>query len=165
MNGILVAGIGNIFQGDDAFGVVVAQRLASRKLPPDVKVVDFGTRGIDLAYALMEGYDTVILVDAAARGEPAGTLSLIEPELPSVSAGETLLPSAHDLDPHTVLQLVQELGGARGRVLLVVCEPLDCGGDEGCMGLSAPVTAAIEPAVDMIVSLLVDLRASEMNAA
>ncbi|MDQ3686285.1 MAG: hydrogenase maturation protease, partial [Acidobacteriota bacterium] len=54
---ILIAGIGNIFLGDDAFGCEVAQRLSGRTLPDEVRVVDFGIRGLDLAYALMDGYD------------------------------------------------------------------------------------------------------------
>ena len=65
---ILIAGVGNIFLGDDAFGVEVAQRLARRALPEEVRVVDFGIRGLDLTYALLDGYETVILVDAAPRG-------------------------------------------------------------------------------------------------
>ncbi|MGH7848434.1 MAG: hydrogenase maturation protease, partial [Candidatus Binatia bacterium] len=71
---ILVAGIGNIFLGDDGFGVEVARELAKRKLPESVRVVDFGIRGFDLAYALLDGYDLTILVDAAPRGGLPGTL-------------------------------------------------------------------------------------------
>ncbi len=82
MTGILIAGVGNIFQGDDGFGVEVAQRLVDRRLGPGVEVTDFGIRGIDLTYALMDAYDAVVLVDAAARGERPGTLSLIEPDAP-----------------------------------------------------------------------------------
>ena len=76
---ILIAGIGNIFLGDDAFGVEVARRLVRRRLPDGVRVVDFGIRGLDLTYALLDGYEAVILVDAAPRGGPPGTLYVLEP--------------------------------------------------------------------------------------
>ena len=80
MSPILVAGIGNIFNGDDGFGVAVAQRMAGRALPAGVTVKDFGIRGLDLTYALLDGYAAVILVDTAQRGEPPGTVYVIEPE-------------------------------------------------------------------------------------
>jgi hydrogenase maturation protease len=162
---ILVAGIGNIFQGDDAFGVEVAQRLLRGPLPPDVKVVDFGIRGVDLTYALMDGHETVVLIDAAARGEPPGTLSLIECDRPATTPLDAPVVSAHDLDPAKVMQIVQALGGNCRRVLLVACEPADCGGDEGRMGLTPPVAAAVEPAIEMIHSLLAELREGEARAA
>ena len=84
---VLIACIGNIFLGDDGFGVEVARRLANRRLagrrsagptlPDDVRVVDFGIRGLDLVYALLDGYETAILVDATPRGGEPGTLYLI----------------------------------------------------------------------------------------
>jgi hydrogenase maturation protease len=162
---ILIAGIGNIFQGDDAFGVEVAQRLMRAALPPDVKVVDFGIRGVDLTYALMDGHDTVVLVDAAARGETPGTLSLVECDRPATTPLDAPIVSAHDLDPAKVMQLVQALDGTCRRVLLIACEPGDCGGDEGRMGLTPPVVAAIEPAIEMIHTLLAELRGGEVQAA
>ena len=85
---ILIAGIGNIFLGDDAFGVEVVRRLSTRKLPQNVRVTDFGIRGYDLAYALLDGYDTTILVDACPRGEPAGTLYVIEPDVTDLGSSE-----------------------------------------------------------------------------
>ncbi len=85
---ILVAGIGNIFLGDDAFGVEVARRLSGRELPRGVRVTDFGIRGYDLAYALLDGYETTILIDACPRGEPAGTLYVIEPDLENLGGPE-----------------------------------------------------------------------------
>ena len=114
---ILIAGIGNIFLGDDAFGVEVAQRLAKRPLPEGVRVVDFGIRGIDLTYALLEGVDVAILVDAVPRGEAPGTVYLIEPEAgPDVNDADegSLLLEAHNLDPARVLRLVRSQGGAFG---------------------------------------------------
>jgi hydrogenase maturation protease len=162
---ILVAGIGNIFQGDDAFGVEVARRLLRDPLPSGVEVVDFGIRGVDLTYALMDDHDAVILVDAAARGELPGTVSVIEPDCPATAPLEAPLLSAHDLDPAKVMQLVHALGGACRRILLVACEPQDCGGEEGRLGLTQTVAAAVEPAAQAIHSLLADLRASETQAA
>ena len=80
MISILVAGIGNIFNGDDAFGVEVVRLLAQHSLPAGVKVIDFGIRGIDLTYALLDGYDAAVLVDTAQRGERPGTIYVIEPD-------------------------------------------------------------------------------------
>src|SRR5215212_7277717 len=108
---ILIAGIGNIFLGDDAFGVEVAQRLTQRAWPEGVRVVDFGIRGFDLAYAILDGPDLTIMVDAVPRGEAPGTLYLIEPELGDIdSAGDQALDT-HGMNPVKVLQLVKRLGG------------------------------------------------------
>jgi hydrogenase maturation protease len=149
MTGILVAGVGNIFHGDDAFGVEVAQRLSRRRLPPEVTVIDFGIRAIDLTYALLDGYSAGVLVDAAPRGERPGTISVIEPE--QAGAGEAslqdLMLSPHELDPAKVFRLVAALGGGCKRILLVACEPLTLGGEEGILGLSEPVAAALDAAV------------------
>src|SRR5262245_23726453 len=107
---ILVAGIGNIFLGDDAFGVEVAQQMAHRTLPEGVRVVDFGIHSFDLAYALLDNYDATILVDAVPRGGAPGTLYLIEPALDQLDAfdGQTL--EGHDMNPVKVLQLAKTLG-------------------------------------------------------
>jgi len=157
---ILVAGIGNIFNGDDAFGVEVARRLSACELPQDVRVVDFGVRGIDLTYALLDGCEAAVLVDAAQRGEEPGALSLIEPtEGTGEPSPEDLMLSPHELEPAKVLRLVAGLGGACRRILVVACEPLTFGGVEGVMGLSEPVAAAIDPAIRMIQDLLGELGA------
>ncbi len=152
---ILVAGIGNIFQGDDAFGVEVAQRLLRRGAGESVDVVDFGIRGYDLAYALMDNYDVAILVDATQRGGDPGTLYTIEPEMP---AGEPVAMGGHGLDPTSVLRMVQSLGGRTGRVLVLGCEPAELGGEEGAMGLSPAVEAAIEPAIATVDRLIAQLQ-------
>ena len=150
---ILIAGIGNIFFGDDAFGVEVAQRMSGRQLPDGVRVVDFGIRGLDLAYALLDPHDAAILVDAVARGGPPGTLYLIEPDLgPQALPPLTMEP--HALDPWKVLALARSLGGIKGRVLLVGCEPTPFDPDEMQMGLSASVEAAVKAAIGMVESLL-----------
>lgn len=156
MTRILVAGVGNIFNGDDAFGVEVVRRLADRTLPRDVDVIDFGIRGVDLAYALIDRYEIAILVDIASRGEAPGTLSIVEPELDEFPASD-LAASAHDFDPATVLRLVSQLGGACRKTLLIACQPLVFGGEEGAMGLSEPVAAAVEPAAELVEQLVASL--------
>src|ERR1700761_7263866 len=108
---LLVAGIGNIFLGDDGFGSEVARRLLGRQLPADVRVEDFGIRGYDVAYALMDPYEAVILVDAAPRGQPPGTLSLVEPDLDAIDAGPAAaMIQPHAMDPLAVLRMVKALG-------------------------------------------------------
>lgn len=162
---ILIACIGNIFQGDDAFGVEVAKRLANRPLPENVRLVDFGIRGFDLAYALTDGYDVTILVDAAPRGEPPGTLYLIEPDVHEIET-ETAQPAmidAHTMNPLNVLRVAHSMGAEFGKLLLVGCEPQELGGSEGLMGLSEPVEAAIGGAVEMIESIIADIGAEKRS--
>ena len=157
---ILIAGVGNIFLGDDAFGVEVAQRLARRPLPGEVRVVDFGIRGLDLVYALLDGYDTVILVDAAPRGGPPGTLYVLEPQAggPPGPADAGVAVEAHALDPAKVFRLAATLGGRVGHLLLVGCEPgTPSGADDMHMGLSPPVAAAVEEAVPLVEGLVAKL--------
>ena len=161
---ILVAGIGNIFLGDDAFGVEVAQQLMTRELPAGVNVRDFGIRGFDLAYAILDGYDQVLLVDATARGGAPGTLYVIEPDLSLLGdpqePGEGLEIQTHGMTPEHVLQLVKAFGGpeqdkALSNILVLGCEPATFGDEgEGAMGLSEPVAAAVDEAVAMIESLV-----------
>jgi hydrogenase maturation protease len=160
MTSVLVACVGNIFGGDDGFGVEVARKLAQAQLPKGACVIDFGIRGIDLTYALMDGYDAVILVDAAQRGEAPGVVSVVEPEFVEDEdlSQEDLAISPHDLDPAKVLRLVLALGGSCRRILLVACEPLTFGGYEGAMGLSEPVAAAVGVAVDTIGELIDEME-------
>jgi hydrogenase maturation protease len=157
---LLVAGIGNVFLGDDAFGVEVVKRLASRQLPQNIEVVDFGIRGIDLTYALLdEGYTAVILVDTISRGQPPGTLYVIEPEAGEGSAGSEadVLVETHSLDPAKVLRLVRRLGGRIDRLLLVGCEPSPLSADDMCDGLSIAVAAAVDEAVEIIQRLIEEI--------
>src|SRR4051794_2122170 len=138
---VLIAGIGNIFFGDDAFGVEVARRLAQRPQPEGVRVVDFGIRGLDLTYALLDGYETVVLVDAAPRGGQPGALYVLEPELGAAEGADAPGPMVelHNLDPQKVLRLARALGGQVARVVLVGCEPEPPPpGDDLQMGLSEP---------------------------
>lgn len=161
---LLVAGVGNTFLGDDAFGVEVVKRLAQHPLPGAVTVLDFGIRSYDLAYALMDDWDLVILVDALPRGGEAGTLYMIEPELPQ--SGElTGAFDAHTMNPVAVLQLVSALGGHLSRMLVVGCDPATVEPDpEGKVGLSAPVGAAVDEAVRLIKEVIMR-ECSEATAA
>src|SRR5579863_1858511 len=158
---ILVAGIGNIFLGDDAFGVEVVRRLAARNLPAEARVVDFGIRGLDLAYALQDGYKTTILIDAFPHGQPPGTVSIVEPDIKEINALPDALVEAHNMHPLNVLRMASAMNGSLHRVLLVGCEPASLGGDEGCMGLSAPVEAALEQAINATEALVRRLLAGE----
>jgi hydrogenase maturation protease len=153
---ILVAGIGNIFLGDDGFGVEVAQRLAGRPLPAGVTVVDYGIRGYDLAYALMAQPDHAILVDACPRGEDPGTLFVMEPDLAELASpsGDAGYLDGHAMNPMSVLRLARSLGGELKPVVVVGCEPATLGPDEGVIGLSAPVQAAVDEAVGLVESLI-----------
>jgi hydrogenase maturation protease len=158
---ILIAGIGNIFFGDDAFGVEVARQLAGRPLPEGVQVVDFGIRGLDLAYALLDAHDAVILVDAVPRGGEPGTLYVLKPVLDAAEPPDG--PAAldpHALGPWKVLHLARSLGGTVDRVLLVGCEPQPLAPDEMRMEMSEAVQAAVEEAVRLIESLVTQVRAS-----
>jgi hydrogenase maturation protease len=165
---VLIAGIGNIFLADDGFGVEVAGRLAGHSFPAGVKVTDFGIRGFDLAYALMEGYETTILVDAYpgdGAGNP-GTLFVVEPELKDLSApttGEGFV-DPHAMNPINVLRMATSMGGKLKRVLLVGCVPATLGPEEGQMGLSEPVTAAVNEAVKVIDSLVTRILAGQWPA-
>ncbi|HEX5432359.1 MAG TPA: hydrogenase maturation protease [Bryobacteraceae bacterium] len=150
MGRMLIAGIGNIFLGDDGFGVEVARALSSRHLPGFVRAADFGIRGLHLAYELLDGgYSTVILVDAAPRGGPPGSIYLIEPD--SNAPGDAASADAHSMTPESVLALLKMLGGTPGRVLIVGCEPVSV--EEG-IGLSGPVSLAVEEAVRLLFELI-----------
>ena len=155
---ILVAGIGNIFLGDDAFGCEAVQRLAGRQLPDVVRVVDFGIRGFDLAYALLDDYRAFILVDAAPRGEAPGTLYTMELDTDAADsdAAVDMMVETHGMNPMKVLAMVQAMGGNPKRVYLVGCEPSPCGSEEmeERMGLSEPVETALDEAAGLIESLI-----------
>jgi hydrogenase maturation protease len=156
---ILVAGIGNIFLGDDAFGVEVVRELTRSELPEGVDVVDFGIRGYDLAYKMMDGYAATVLVDTTARGDAPGTLYLIEPDTEELAELEAKPPDSHNLGPVEVLSLVQSLGGKIAGLYLVGCEPAVLETEDGQIGLSEAVQAAVPQAVERIRTLVNDLRA------
>ena len=178
---MLVAGVGNIFLGDDGFGVAVASRLAGADLPSWVQVADYGISGMHLAYDLADGYETAILVDTAQRGEAPGTLTVIEegrrgrlgqhgaaraascdstvaggPAEPAGAFAQTRMFDAHGMQPDVVLGVLDMLGARSARVLVVGCEPasLDYG-----MELSEPVAKAVEEAVRVVTGLIAELDA------
>ncbi|MFJ8471027.1 hydrogenase maturation protease [Kitasatospora sp. NPDC094011] len=155
---VLVAGVGNIFLGDDGFGVETVRRLAAHPLPAGVELVDVGVRGVDLAYRLLDGYRTAVLVDATCRGGAPGTVYLIE------AAAEPLevpVLDGHRMGPDAVLGLLATLAAGTGgsvprRVLVVGCEPASL--EEG-IGLSEPVAAAVEQAVRVVLRAVAEERA------
>jgi hydrogenase maturation protease len=149
-----VAGIGNIFLGDDGFGVEVAKRLSTNEFGREVKVVDFGIRGFDLAYALQDGYETTVLVDAYPHCQEPGAVSLIEPDLSKLDEVQQGVVETHGMNPLNVLRMAKTMNGSLKKVLLVGCEPATFGGEEGQMGLSGPVAAAVDEAVRMIASVV-----------
>lgn len=153
---VLVAGVGNVFFGDDGFGVAVAERLAKEAALPDgVRVEDYGIRGVHLAYELLNGYDLAILVDATPRGEAPGTVYVIEPGAGGGSTGAAAAPiDGHGMRPEAVLELLEALGGGVDRVLVVGCEPAEV---TERIGLSEPVAAAVAPAAEMVRRLVEDV--------
>src|SRR5215217_146925 len=155
---VLVAGVGNIFLGDDGFGVEVVKRLAGRELPEGVEIKDFGIRGMDLAYALQDDYELVVFVDATPRGEKPGTVYLLEPEIEE--DGEVTLDT-HGMDPLKVIKLSRALGAKPARTLVVGCEPqvVISGEDyeDMLMELSEPVRAAVQEAVKLVESLVEEI--------
>jgi hydrogenase maturation protease len=154
---VLVAGIGNVFLGDDGFGVEVVRRLLvePEPLPAGVRAADFGIRGVHLAYELLDGYDALVLVDALPQGGAPGTVYVFEPD-PVGPPADGPAMDAHDMNPQAVLGLVRTLGGAVDRVVVVGCEPADV--TDG-MGLSPEVTAAVDQAVDTVREIAAELAA------
>jgi hydrogenase maturation protease len=154
---VLVAGIGNIFHSDDGFGSEVARRLITEPMPEGVTVTDFGIRGIHLAYELLDGYDTAILIDATQQGGEPGTIYVIEPDFDAIETDNGLaeagIQDAHGMDPASVLALLRSLGGGVERLLVVGCEPADV---EDGMGLSEPVARAVDEAVRVVRELITE---------
>lgn len=161
---VLVAGIGNIFLGDDAFGVEVALSLARRRLPVGVTVRDYGIRGFDLAYALLDPWDAVILVDALSRGEAPGTLFVFQPNLSSGDpASPDMAMNPHGMDPARVLNLAASMGTISAQVLILGCEPNDFGDElDGRMGLSSVVQNSVEEASNMVEEMVERMLATKM---
>jgi hydrogenase maturation protease len=153
---ILVAGVGNVFFGDDGFGPEVARALADEP-PGGTKVEDFGIRGLHLAYELLNGYERAILIDAVPRGAAPGTLYVIEPSDETPSGA----PDAHRMDLQNVFAYLRVLGGEPPPVTIVGCEPAST---EPGMGLSEAVTRSIDPAAAVVRRLVEDQRASGAHA-
>lgn len=154
---VLLAGIGNIFLSDDGWGVTAAQRLAREPWPAGVRVAEYGIRGVHLAYELLDGYDALVLVDAVPLGGAPGTLAVLEPDddghLPAPVAGAFGF-DPHNMGPDVVLGTLAHLGGALERVVVVGCQPASL--EEG-IGLSPPVAAAVDGAVDLCRQVLADI--------
>jgi hydrogenase maturation protease len=161
---ILVAGIGNAWMRDDGFGGEVAKLLEARELPSGVRVMDFGSGGLDLAYEVMRGYDALILIDVSRQGEKPGTLYVMEADQDDVDGqvedGQMLDP--HGMDPETVLRFVKYVGGWPGRVFVVACEP-EIVEDVG-FGLSDAVSASLVRAADVVLETIDELRGDPANA-
>jgi hydrogenase maturation protease len=162
---ILVAGIGNIFLGDDGFGCEVVRRLVVETIPPGMKAVDYGIRGLDLAYALLEPYDAVIFVDAIARGDVPGTIYLLEL---SGSAQTDISLDSHVLDPHSMdpphlMAMARSLGEIPARIFVVGCEPQDFGDElEGRMELSPAVAGSVREGVRAVLDLVANICQSHV---
>jgi hydrogenase maturation protease len=146
----LVAGVGNVFLRDDAFGVEVARLLAERPWPDGVEIADFGIRGVHLVYELLNGCDLFVLVDAAQRGYEPGTVTVLEVDPADGAPGGTIM-DAHDLTPDAIFSMLASMGPHPGRSLVVACEPADLSAG---MGLSDPVRAALPHAVSAVEDIL-----------
>jgi hydrogenase maturation protease len=161
---VLVAGVGNVFLGDDAFGVEVVRALLRSPAQAHVTVRDFGIRGLELAHTLLDGFDALLLVDTVQRGHPPGTLSVLEPDFAPAEPSPELLGPSHGVDPCRVFQLVQALGGALPTARLVGCEPFGFGSDEEPMlELSQPVRDAVGRAVPLVRELALELTESGVS--
>jgi len=157
----LVAGVGNVFLGDDAFGVEVVRLLAQRPRPAGVEIADFGIRGVHLVYELLNGYDLFVLIDAAQRGYEPGTVTVLEVAPADVVPGAPVM-DAHDLTPDAIFAMLTSMGGHPGRSLVVACEPADLSAG---MGLSDRVRAALPHAVSAVEEILgQQQKESEPNA-
>jgi hydrogenase maturation protease len=161
---ILVAGIGNMWLGDDGFGGEVVKRLEARELPKGTVVFDFGTGGLDLAYEVMRGYDALVLVDVTHQGGEPGTLYVMEALEEEVEAGieDGQVLNPHAMDPQTVLRFVKTLGAWPGKVLVVACEPAEVA--EMGFGLSEQVVRAVDGAVELVVETIGELQSDAAYA-
>ena len=158
MKHILVAGIGNAWMKDDGFGGEVAKRLGEPELPSEAAVFDFGTGGLDLAYEVMRGYDALILIDVSRQGGEPGTLYVMEANEDDVEVGieDGQMINPHGMDPQTVLRFVKTLGAWPGKVVVIACEPAVV--EQMGLGLSDDVSAAVDRAVELVVSQIEELR-------
>ncbi len=160
---ILIAGIGNIFFGDDAFGPRMVRELLEREWPDEVEIVDFGIRGIDLAFALLDDYSAAIFIDATPQGGEPGTLYLIQVDDETRDGRGVASVETHNIDPVQVLSTVKAYGGTPPPLWVVGCEPASLDSEPGeLLRLSAPVESAIDSAVEMVASLVERLSTPEV---
>jgi hydrogenase maturation protease len=143
---ILVACLGNIFYGDDAFGIEVFKELTKQTLPESVKVKDFGIRGLDLAYEIAGNYALVILVDTIKVGARAGSVFVLEPK--RLEKSEFL---THDLTPNKALQFAGNFENRPEKILLIGCEPVNL---EFNSEMSGPVKNAVGKAAAKILEII-----------
>jgi hydrogenase maturation protease len=159
---ILIAGVGNVLRHDDAFGVEVARRLATEKLPPGARVVETGIGGIALVSEIQEGWDVLIVVDAVSRDKAPGTVLVIEPDILDVddlswSERHDFLSDMHLATPERALMLARALRVLPPTVLMVGCQPVDA--ESYGQGMSPPVAAAVDVAIGVIHQQLITLAA------
>jgi hydrogenase maturation protease len=154
---ILVAGLGNVFRGDDAFGVEVLALMARAPMPDGVRLVDFGIRGLHLAFDLLDPPDLLIVVDAVKRGGEPGTVFVLDPSEWQAEAAEE---DGHALDLPAALDMLESLGGKRPVMRIVGCEPACV--DER-IGLSPEVEAALEPAAEAVTRLIAEFSEREVS--
>lgn len=157
---VLIAGVGNIFLGDDAFGVEVLRQLSERALPENICIKDFGIRGFDLAYALMEEWELVILVDATQQGGKPGTLYMIEHDPSTNTETDPQSFEPHGMHPVRALDLVSTMGSQAPRTIVIGCEPEDLGGEDGRMGLTPVVEAAVGEAMETALRIAMECSAA-----
>jgi hydrogenase maturation protease len=155
---ILVAGVGNAWMQDDGFGGEVVRRLCELQLPEGVTVEDFGTGGLDLAYEVMRGYDSLLLLDVTRGGGAPGTLYVLEPEEAEIAAGieDGEMIDPHAMDPQTVLRFVRAVSGWPGSVVVIACEPAEV--EEPGLGLTPEVAAAVPRALELALETIESLR-------
>ncbi|OBI95086.1 peptidase M52 [Mycobacterium alsense] len=165
---ILVAGIGNIFLGDDGFGCEVVRNADIPRDDSSVRVVDYGIRGMHLAYDLLEDWDTLVLVDAVPnRGSP-GTLHVFRADLeaddePDHASGSAAIGmDGHSMDPAAVFASLRALGGSPPYTVVVGCE---AGSVEEGIGLSVPVAEAVPRAARAVGELVAALKTSSAQAS
>jgi hydrogenase maturation protease len=165
MKKILLAGIGNIFHGDDAFGCEMIRQLTAEALADGVTAIDYGIRSYDLAYALNGDHDAVVLIDAAGRGQEPGTVYVLELDPKQLNELDRGAIDPHAMNPVSVIQMAQSFGAIKPKLYLVGCEPENLGGEEGAMGLSERVQAAMPQALEMVTNLVSEILEQTENAA
>ena len=155
--GVLIAGIGNIFLSDDGFGPEVVRYLADGEpLPPQARLVDYGIRGMHLAYDLLEGFAALVLIDARPGPAAAGQLVIMEIGPEDVGGGEF---DAHGMDPVAVLATLPSIGGQLPPTYLVGCRPAELGEGIGLtLAVQDAVPAAAEPVRRLVRQLIDDPR-------
>ncbi|MFG1929789.1 hydrogenase maturation protease [Mycobacterium sp. NPDC048908] len=149
---ILVAGIGNIFLGDDGFGPEVMRHVPQRLAGSRVELVDYGIKGMHLAYDLLDGCEALVLIDAIPNRGAPGTVHVFEADHENLTATAGL--DAHAMDPGAVFAALNALGGTPPHTVVIGCEAANV--DEG-IGLSTAVAAAIPEAVRALENVLTHL--------